>query len=450
MPRLRSLLILLIPAFLCAGAAFADPPMMTGTKTKGGLSPNSQIIHVTNLDDNGRGSLRAAIDTAGARVIVFDVGGRIDLRSDLIVHKPYVTIAGQTAPSPGISIWGASLRIRTHDVVVQHFAVRAGPGATKKINDNRDAISIDGNPKAPQYLSYDVRLENVSAMWSVDEALSTFYKTTRNVTIRASIVAEALRNAGHPKGQHSMGLLVGEDTGSTEVTGNLLASNSFRNPVVAKGAVAYVANNYVVNPGQNAMHTYGYGYGKGPWAPTYASFINNAVEAGRDTKPTIVGLLIQPEKDGSTPNDVIYQKGNDLELPPQNRGIYTADGLELSRTPVTASSWKLLPTDQVKKWVLDHAGPRPANRDPVDQRLINQILNGTERIIDRPEQAGPIPDIQPTHAVANVPADPLQVVASIGKTRLEMWLCLLHLQLGGAQSVDCPETPDVLSKALAH
>jgi hypothetical protein len=353
-------------------------------------------------------------------------------------------MAGQTAPAPGISVWGASLRIRTHDVVIQHFAVRAGPGATAAINENRDAISIDGNPNAPQYLSYDIRLENVSAMWSVDEALSTYYKTTKNITIRCSIVAEALRNAGHPKGEHSMGLLIGNDTGSTEVTGNLLVSNIFRNPVVAKGGVAYVANNYIFNPGQNAMHTYATSTGAGPWKPLQASFINNFLEAGLDTKQTIYGLVVQANPDGTPTNDVVYQSGNIFNLGARSKGVFAAPGYDFAPAPVTSANWKLLSAVQVKNWVIAHAGPRPADRDPVDAALLNRIAQGTERIVDSPDQ----PDTRSTHLVADVPSNPLEVVASTGKTRLEMWLCMLHLQLGGAHSNECPELASVLKKAL--
>lgn len=414
----------------------------TGANTHGGLASVTRIIHVVNLEDAGPGSLRAAVEAKGYRVVVFDVGGRIDLQKDLVVRQPNLTIAGQTAPSPGISLWGGALRIRTHDVVVQHIAVRVGPGPNAKANDNRDAISIDGNT---QNQSYQVLLENVSAAWSVDEAVSAWYPTTRNVTITNSIVAEALRNAGHPKGDHSMGLLIGQDTQSVEVTGNLLANNMFRNPVVGKGTTAYVANNYVVNPGTNAIHFYGKG---GDNAQTRASIINNYIEPGPSSQSTIFGVLI-PGDNGQPTDDLIYVSGNEMSDSPKSEPLAIAAGMKLSPSPtVVAARWKLIPAAKVKDWVLAHAGMRPADRDPVDQRLIKQIKAGTEKVIDRPEDAGPIPTIDSSAKVANVPDDPLDVSPKTGKSRLEMWLCLRHLQVGGSLSSRCPEPVSVLQSVL--
>ncbi len=414
----------------------------TGASTNGGLSSVTRVIHVVNLDDGGPGSLRAAVEAKGYRVVVFDVGGRIDLKKDLVVRQPNLTIAGQTAPSPGISLWGAALRIRTHDVVVQHIAVRVGPGPNAKANDNRDAISIDGNSKNQ---SFEVLLENVSATWSVDEAVSTWYPTTRNVTITNSIVAEALRNAGHPKGEHSMGLLVGQDTQSVEITGNLLANNMFRNPVIGKGASAYVANNYVVNPGINAIHFYGKG---GENAQTRASVINNFIEPGPSSQKTMFGVLI-PGNKGEPTDDLIYLSGNEMSDSPKSKPLGMAKGLALLQSPpIEPPHWKLMPTEKVKDWVLAHAGPRPSDRDPVDARLIKQIKAGTEQVIDRPEDAGPLPTIPSSAKVANVPDDPLEVSPKTGKSRLEMWLCLRHLQVGGAPSGRCPEPISVLQSVL--
>ncbi|UCD29149.1 MAG: hypothetical protein JSV03_01300, partial [Planctomycetota bacterium] len=90
-----------------------------GTETPGGRG--GRIIEVTNLNDAGPGSLRAAVETEGRRIVVFRVGGTIALKSHIIATSPYLTIAGQTAPGDGILIRDVGLRIRTHDVVVRHL-----------------------------------------------------------------------------------------------------------------------------------------------------------------------------------------------------------------------------------------------------------------------------------------------------------------------------------------
>ena len=93
----------------------------------GALTPagrHGQIIKVTNLKDSGPGSLRAAIETPGPRIVVFEVAGGILLQSPLIVQHPFLTIAGQTAPFPGISLMGFGLQLSTHDLLIQHLFIR--------------------------------------------------------------------------------------------------------------------------------------------------------------------------------------------------------------------------------------------------------------------------------------------------------------------------------------
>ncbi|HEU0095360.1 MAG TPA: hypothetical protein VFQ52_02820, partial [Rhizomicrobium sp.] len=117
--------------------------MLAGTATHGGAVSGGAIVHVTSLADSGAGSLRDALATRGPKVIVFDVGGVIHLASDLKVSTAQTTIAGQSAPSP-VTLTGGSLRLRANDLVVQHIAVRPGPGPTPEINGNRDSITIGG------------------------------------------------------------------------------------------------------------------------------------------------------------------------------------------------------------------------------------------------------------------------------------------------------------------
>jgi hypothetical protein len=117
-----------------------------GTITRAGRG--GRIIRVTNLSDRGQGSLREAIDAKGPRVIVFEVGGNINLKSHLKIRNPYVTVAGQTAPQPGITLTGASLSIKTHDVLIQHLRIRVGDRAIGPPPEDRDGIKIQGSKSA--------------------------------------------------------------------------------------------------------------------------------------------------------------------------------------------------------------------------------------------------------------------------------------------------------------
>src|SRR5262245_40494151 len=117
----------------CTTNAFAQLPVVPGAVGFGmetraayacGVTP--RIIRVTHLNSSGGGSLRAALEDASPRVIIFDVSGTIDLGSQVIVSNPCVTIAGQTAPSPGITVMRHGIEFNTHDVLIQHIRIRPG------------------------------------------------------------------------------------------------------------------------------------------------------------------------------------------------------------------------------------------------------------------------------------------------------------------------------------
>ena len=139
MPAVRPFVPVLVLAALLSGRATAAP-LVSGAVTRGGAVAGGKVLHVTSLADSGPGTLREAVMTRGPKVVVFDVGGVIRLASDLKLATNQTTIAGQTAPAPGITLTGGSLRLSASDLVIQHIAVRPGPGATAKINGNRDAL----------------------------------------------------------------------------------------------------------------------------------------------------------------------------------------------------------------------------------------------------------------------------------------------------------------------
>lgn len=434
-------------AIVAGGQSVATPASVTaGSSTRGGLVSGTRVISVTTLEDDGAGSLRSALAQKGPRVIVFEVGGVIRLTADLRIRNPDVTIAGQTAPDPGITLTGGSLRINTHDVVVQHIAVRPGPAESAKLNDNRDGISINGQRANA---SYAVRVENVSVSWSVDEALSTWYATTRAVTIRNSIVAEALRSAGHSKGQHSMGLLVGTRTTGVEVTGNLLASNVHRNPVMGAGSSAFVANNYIVNPGLNAIHFYSHdGSKKVSRDPTLATVVENVVVAGPSTSKGMNAIRIPRDMAELSPDARLFIEGNILKGRDENAVISNSSRLPLLRAPeVTAPEWKVMPAEDVADHVLRYAGSRPSKRDAVDARLIDAIARGRERIIDSPGEVGGLPARSEVRGRPDIPADP-HGATTLGMSRLAVWLCLEHLEVGGPPTPECAQGESALRSAL--
>src|SRR5712692_6968373 len=107
---------LLIPAFPGAEGF--------GSTTPGGRG--GKVTFVTNLNDSGAGSLRAACEAEGPRIVIFRVSGLITLASPITVKSPYLTIAGQTAPGDGICLRNFTFNIATHDVVVRYLRSRLG------------------------------------------------------------------------------------------------------------------------------------------------------------------------------------------------------------------------------------------------------------------------------------------------------------------------------------
>ena len=395
--------------------------VIAGTATHGGAVPGASVIRVTTLADDGPGSLRVAVQPSSPKVIVFDVGGVIRLNSDLKIATARTTIAGQSAPAPVI-LTGASLRVRASDVVIQHIAVRPGLGFSP---DNRDAITIGGGTRPIQ----DVRVENVSLSWSVDEG-ADIAGGTSNVTFRNNIVAEALHNAGHSGGNHSMGMLVNKDNQAIAVTGNLFAANVFRNPAIARGGSVYVGYNLIDDPGENAIHF----YDVAGTTPLLASLVGNVVQAGPDTAKNVTAVQIPA--DMTSTGAQIYISQNQSAA-----GMVTNTGNFVFATapPVAPPPGFSAPGD-VRASAFKYAGSRPSARDATDRQIVSTASSGTIRIIDDPAQVGGLPNPAPVQAAAAVPANPFEPSIRPGLLRIEAWLCMRHLSLGGPATPECPGT----------
>ena len=180
-------------AALMSAAALAQAPAFPGAEGHGRYvtgGRGGRVVHVTNLNDSGTGSFREAVKS-GNRIIVFDVAGVIALKSDL-KFADNITILGQTAPSPGITLRYYTVQPGNNNII--RF-LRIRRGEEKDINDGADAIW--------QRNKTGIIFDHCSFSWSIDEVAS-FYDNN-NFTMQWCTVAESLTNPGHSKGAHGYG-----------------------------------------------------------------------------------------------------------------------------------------------------------------------------------------------------------------------------------------------------
>uniref|UniRef100_UPI003FEDEE29 pectate lyase n=1 Tax=Segatella copri TaxID=165179 RepID=UPI003FEDEE29 len=180
-------------AALMSAAALAQAPAFPGAEGHGRYvtgGRGGKVVHVTNLNDSGTGSFREAVKS-GNRIIVFDVAGVIALKSDLKIGDN-ITILGQTAPSPGITLRYYTVQPGNNNII--RF-LRIRRGEEKNINDGADATW--------QRNKTGIIFDHCSFSWSIDEVAS-FYDNN-NFTMQWCTVAESLTNPGHSKGAHGYG-----------------------------------------------------------------------------------------------------------------------------------------------------------------------------------------------------------------------------------------------------
>jgi hypothetical protein len=237
--------------------------------------PTQQVVRVTNLNADGPGSFAAAVATKGPRVVVFEVGGVIDLGArGLEIAEPFLHVAGQTAPSPGITLIRGGLTVSTNDVVIRHLRVRPGDaGQAKRSKWEPDGLTT--------HRAARVVIDHCSFSWAVDENLSAsgLNPSSADVTFRHCIIAEGLRLATHGKGAHSMGTLVFGNNERVAILFNLYACNDVRNPRFNGGCSATVANNLIYNPGGQAIHLQN--------SNPAISIVGNVLRHGPSTSPRL-------------------------------------------------------------------------------------------------------------------------------------------------------------------
>jgi len=359
--------------------------------TRGGRG--GRIIKVTNLSANGPGSYREAIETEGPRIVVFEVGGVIDMAGrNMTIRHPFLTIAGQTAPDPGITVIKAETNIATHDVIIQHLMFRPGEfGRAKRSGADQDGVSTVGS-------AHRVIVDHCSFSWATDENLSVGgprfggatpedwrRNTSHQITYSHNLIYEGLAHSVHEKGEHSKGTLVHDNATGILLYANLYASNLERNALFKGGVQAAMVNNMIYNPGAKAVH---YNLVAHEWQ-------GHAYQTG---KVTLVGNVYRQGPD-TRPNTPLFALGGhgDVELFLRDNiavddggkavaqtGVYTAGRARIVKAAEAylPAGLPIIPAERLEDELPLTVGARPWARDPIDFKLLSDVAESRGKTID--------------------------------------------------------------------
>ncbi len=355
-----------------------------------------KVIEVTNLNDSGPGSFREALDADGPRIVVFKVGGTIELDSSLKIENPYITIAGQTAPGGGITLKNsednpepeAPLKIKTHDVILRYISSR--PGASDADDGNIDALNIiEGSGSEV----FNVVVDHTSLSWSTDEVASII-EQVQDVSIQWNIISEGLDDSTNPEGPHSMGLLMyKEGQGNISVHHNLIAHNRRRNPLVKTTDVVDIVNNVIYNPG----------FGTDSFSPTHirgeyglvpVNYVNNYFKAGADTGTAdwFIDTKMEPVEvyvEGNiVPQDVMHPDSVQWIVQQRHAAPYVT-------TTSAQEAYNRVLAQAGSSHGVNPDGTFFLRRDDIDARIVKDVKQTTGSIIDDPSQVGGWLDIAP-------------------------------------------------------
>jgi pectate lyase len=411
----RSFLVVFLMIAAVAGAAEPQPAfpgaMGVAARTPGGRG--GQIIRVTTLAPSGPGSFLEAVRKSGKRIVVFEVGGVIDLGENTVkISEPYLTIAGQTAPKPGITLIRGGIDITTHDVVIRHIRVRPGDGGRPRLSGNDyDAISTIG--------AHDVIVDHCTLTWATDENLSASGPrftgdtpdewrkgTSHRITFSNNLIAEGLANSVHVKGEHSKGSLIHDNVSDILIINNLYAHNRERSPLFKGGVRGAIINNLIYDPGQRAIHynLIAEEWGDHPYQTGEMTVIGNVMRGGQSTPERVPLITV-----GGSGDVAIFERDNvavdRFGAPLPLRGTYTNAPVKILKlAPQPIPGVTPMPASQVQDYVIRNAGARNWDRDHEDARVVADTIEGRGAIIDSQAEWGGYPrDLQTT-----APFDPEQ------------------------------------------
>lgn len=352
-----------------------------GKFTSGGRG--GKIFLVTNLNDDGPGSLRNAIEAKGARIVIFRISGTIILISPLIISNNDITIAGQTAPGDGICIRDYPLIIESDNIILRYIRVRLGD--INKLAE--DACSA--------YFQKDIIIDHCSFSWGIDEVLTI--RDNINSTVQWCIISESLNNSYHPKGKHGYGGIWG-GMGAT-FHHNLIAHHASRTPRFNGSRYNKKPEKEIVDFRNNVIYNWGTVNGAYGGEDGNQNIVANYYKYGPATKHKDRIVEIWDE------NSKWFIKDNFVFGFPQIRINNWNGGVQgkYSNSSKLDNPLPCIPINSQDAQtafdlVLKNAGAIFPKRDSVDKRIIEETQNGITKfrngIIDSQEEVGGWPELK--------------------------------------------------------
>ena len=379
------------------------PPAFPGAEGFGKFAiggRGGRVIAVTNLNDAGPGSLRAACEAEGPRTVVFRISGTIPLKSELKIKHPFLTIAGQTAPGDGICVAHRNVKCDAENVIIRYMRFRPG-----------DVAGVESDGFGGE-CSHSI-IDHCTVSWGIDETLSI--NKANNFTVQWCMISESLFNSLHKKGHHGYGGLWGGPGGSWHH--NILAHHSSRNPRASGNEVSGLMdcrNNVIYNWGFNSA------YGGEMWP---RNWVNNYYKPGPATEPKVAHrIFLQKDARGRMFADGNFMYGSpEVSRDNWDGGIdFAPDGDATeetlrSDTPYVVAPVETETAEEAYESVLAEAGASLV-RDAVDARIIEEIRTGTAKygktwrgggngIIDSQADVGGWPELKSAPAPADGDGD---------------------------------------------
>jgi len=382
---------LLIPETAVSVPAFPGAEGF-GAQSIGGRG--GKVLFVTNLDDSGPGSLREAVKADGPRTVIFRVSGTVALKSAIVINKSYITIAGQIAPGDGMCLKNHTLVIAADHVIVRYIRCRPGDNAKAE----SDSLLVSSGR--------DIIVDHCSASWSVDETLSASSRgRLGNVTVQWCIISESLHDSIHHKGPHGYGSLIRGSFGNGYTYHhNLYAHHHARLPrpgnyidrsLDPEGFILDFRNNVIYNWAGRAAG-YNADGSNGTNSITKMNFAGNYYKAGinstgnfafSESTTSARAWFSGNCMNGSYPDDpwslVSFSKFSDEDMEAYKQS-----------NPIPVPAVKTDDAITAYNRVLTEAGALLPKRDAVDIRIVNEVKNGTGKIINDEQQVGGWPELK--------------------------------------------------------